>query len=42
MDVITGSISTYVFTMPYGRPAFLLLYRAHLPTPTRSRTRHDR
>ena len=28
MDVITGSISTYVFTMLHGRPAFLLLYRA--------------
>jgi dATP pyrophosphohydrolase len=28
MDVITGSISTYVFTMLHGRPAFLALYRA--------------
>ena len=28
MDVVTGSISTYVFTMLHGRPAFLALYRA--------------
>jgi dATP pyrophosphohydrolase len=28
MDVITGSISTYVFSMLHGQPAFLLLYRA--------------
>ena len=28
MDVITGSISTYVFTMVRGRPLFLLLLRA--------------
>lgn len=28
MDVITGSISTYVFTMLHGHPSFLLLYRA--------------
>jgi dihydroneopterin triphosphate diphosphatase len=28
MQVTTGSISTYVFTMLHGRPAFLLLYRA--------------
>lgn len=28
MDVLTGSISTYVFTMLHGRPAFLALYRA--------------
>src|SRR5439155_17394457 len=32
LDVLTGSISTYVFTMLHGRPAFLLLFRApHLP-----------
>ena len=30
MDVITGSVSTYVFTMLHGRPAFLALYRAQL------------
>jgi 8-oxo-dGTP pyrophosphatase MutT (NUDIX family) len=28
MDVITGSISTYVFTVRDGQPAFLLLRRA--------------
>lgn len=28
MDVITGSISCYVFTMVRGRPQFLLLLRA--------------
>ncbi|MEX2247021.1 MAG: NUDIX domain-containing protein [Dehalococcoidia bacterium] len=28
MRVITGSISTYMFTMLQGRPAFLLLYRS--------------
>jgi dATP pyrophosphohydrolase len=28
MNVITGSISTYVFTMLHGRPAFLVLLRA--------------
>jgi len=28
MEIATGSISTYVFTMLHGRPAFLLLYRA--------------
>jgi dATP pyrophosphohydrolase len=28
MQVITGSISTYVFSMLHGRPVFLLLYRA--------------
>ncbi|MHB8375417.1 MAG: NUDIX hydrolase [Dehalococcoidia bacterium] len=32
MNVLTGSISTYVFTMLHGRPAFLALFRApHLP-----------
>jgi dATP pyrophosphohydrolase len=28
MDVKTGSISTYVFTLLHGKAAFLLLYRA--------------
>jgi len=28
MRSLTGSVSTYVFTMLHGRPAFLLLYRA--------------
>ncbi len=28
MDVLTGSISTYVFTMLHGRPHVLLLFRA--------------
>lgn len=28
MDVITGSISTYVFTMLHGRPSILALFRA--------------
>jgi 8-oxo-dGTP pyrophosphatase MutT (NUDIX family) len=30
MDVKTGSVSTYMFTMLHGRPAFLALYRAKL------------
>jgi 8-oxo-dGTP pyrophosphatase MutT (NUDIX family) len=28
MNILTGSISTYVFTMLHGRPAFLVLFRA--------------
>jgi dATP pyrophosphohydrolase len=28
MEVLTGSISSYVFTMLHGRPHFLLLFRA--------------
>jgi dATP pyrophosphohydrolase len=28
VDVLTGSISTYVFTMLHGRPSFLALFRA--------------